>query len=134
MAIVCLTTALGVLFSANKKKRMQVFAELYEFNEQLLLNLKFSKAPLAKVAEPYKHIPAVIRGENVLSGKDVETLSEYIVNLGKSDAQSQVDYLNGRKAQLSKLKEESAADYKRYSSLYLKVFFMVGVLMAVLLA
>ncbi len=134
VAIVCLTTALGVLFSANKKKRMQVFAELYEFNEQLLLNLKFSKVPLAKVAEPYKFVPSVIKGEKVLSGKDGETLAEYIVNLGKSDASSQVDYLNGRKAQLSKLKEDSAADYKKYSSLYIKIFFMAGVLMAVLRA
>lgn len=113
---------------------MQVFAELYEFNEQLLLNLKFGKAPLSKVAEPYKFIPSVIKGEKVLNGKDGETLSDYIVNLGKSDAVSQVDYLNGRKAQLEKLKDESAADYKKYSSLYLKIFFMVGVLMAVLLA
>lgn len=127
-------TALGVFFSAGKKKRMQVFAELYEFNEQLLLNLKFSKAPIAKVAEPYKYIPSVIKGDKVLSGKDGEALSDYIVNLGKSDAQSQVDYLNSRKTQLTKLKEDSAADYKKYSSLYVKIFFMAGVLMAVLLA
>lgn len=125
---------LGIFLSASKKKRMQVFAELYEFNEQLLINLKYGRNPVLKVAEPFKFVPSVIKGEKVLNGKDGEVLSEYIVNLGKSDAVSQVDYLNGRKAQLEKLKNESFNDYKRYSSLYVKIFFMIGVLMAVLLA
>ncbi len=125
---------LGIFLSASKKKRMQVFAELYEFNEQLLINLKYGRNPVSKVAEPFKFVPSVIKGEKVLNGKDGEVLSEYIVNLGKSDAVSQVDYLNGRKAQLEKLKNESFNDYKRYSSLYVKIFFMIGVLMAVLLA
>ncbi len=111
-----------------------MFSELYEFNEQLILNLKFDRKPLDKVAEKYKYIPAVLSGEKILEGKDGETITEYAVNLGKSDALSQIDYLNGRKSALSKLKDESFSDYKRYSSLYVKIFLMIGVLMAVLIA
>ena len=122
------------MLSAGKKKRMQVFSELYEFNEQLILNVKFNRNPVAKVAEPFKFIPEILQGKKILGKADDETISDYIVNLGKSDAVSQVDYLNGRKAALAKLKEDSANDYKKYSSLYVKIFFMVGVLMAVLLA
>ncbi len=113
---------------------MQIFSELYEFNEQLILNLKFARQPVDKVAEPYKYVPEILKGEPVLDGKDGEIISEYIVNLGKSDAMSQIDYLNGRKSSLEKLKEESFTNYKKYSSLYVKIFFMVGVLIAVLLA
>lgn len=129
-----MTTTIGVFLSANKKKRMTVFSELYEFNEQLILNLKFERKPIDKVAEKYKYIPPIIAGEKVLDGKDGETIAEYAVNLGKSDALSQIDYLNGRKAALSKCKDESFSDYKKYTSLYVKIFFMVGVLMAVLIA
>ncbi len=109
---------LGVFLAANKKKKMSVFSELYEFNEQLILNLKFNKNPLEKVAQNFKYVPNILKGQKVLDGKDGEMLSDYAVNLGKSDAMSQIDYLNERREQLLKLKEQSQKDYKRYSSLY----------------
>lgn len=129
-----LTTTLGVFLAANKKKRMQVFSELYEFNEQLIINLKFDKNPLDKVAQRFKHMPVALKGGKVLDGKDGEVISDYFVNLGKSDALSQIDYLNGRKDLLAKYRDESQLNYKKYSSLYVKIFFMIGVLMAVLMA
>ena len=86
------------------------------------------------MAEGFKYVPEMLDGKKVLDGKDGEIISEYTVNLGKSDAVSQIDYLNGRKASLAKCKEESFTEYKKYSSLYVKIFFMIGVLMAVLLA
>ncbi len=128
LAIVALTTSIGTFLSANKKKRMQIFAELYEFNEQLILTLKFSRASIEKIAEPYKFV-----GE-VLEGKEGQFLKDYIQNLGKTDALSQVDYLNERKQILKKYKDESFNDYKKYSSLYVKIFFLIGVMAAVLLA
>lgn len=129
-----LTTSLGIFLSANKKKRMQVFGELYEFNEQLILNFKFSRQPINKIAEKYKFVPPILRGEKLLEGEDGEIISDYAINLGKTDALSQIDYLNGRKAALEKYKNESAVQYKKYSSLYVKIFFLVGVLIAVLIA
>ncbi|MDE5667839.1 MAG: stage III sporulation protein AB [Clostridia bacterium] len=134
ISIVGLTTALGVFLSANKKKRMQVFSELCEFNVRLIMNLKFSKNPLDKVAADFKHIPTALKGGKVLDGKDGEIISDYFLNLGKSDATSQIDYLNGKKEQLQRYRDESQTKYKKYSSLYIKIFFMVGVLMAILMA
>lgn len=125
---------LGTFFSTSKKKKMQVFSELYEFNEKLILNLKFNRAAIGSVAEDFKFIPEILAGHKVLDGKDGEFIDEYFVNLGKSDAVSQIDYLNGRKALLAKRRDESFTDYKKYGSLYVKIFFMIGVLMAVLLA
>lgn len=122
------------MLSAGKKKRMQIYAELYEFNEQLLLNMKFSRRTLDKIASNFKYIPRIVNGEKLLDGEDGETVSDYFTNLGKTDALSQIDYLNARKVQLAKLKEESYTDYKKYSSLYVKIFFLIGVLAAVLLA
>lgn len=134
IAVVALTTFIGTYLSANKKKRMQVFAELYEFNEQLILTLKFSRASIEKIAAPFKFVPDILKGESPLSGNDAEFLKDYTDNLGKTDALSQVDYLSERKTLLKKYKEESFTDYKKYNSLYVKIFFLIGVLIAVLLA
>lgn len=129
-----LTTSVGVLLSANKKKRMQVFSELYEFNEQLILTMKFSRNSIDSVASKFKFIPKILRGERVIAGADEDILRDYCKNLGATDALSQVDYLSERKALLKKYKDDSFAEYKKYSSLYVKIFFMVGVMIAVLLA
>lgn len=129
-----LTTAVGQMASGSKKKRMQVFGELYEFNEQLILNLKYNRLSLKKIAEHYKFVGKIIDGEKVLGGEDGAFISEYTENLGKTDASSQIDYLNGRGVLLKKYKEESYEDYKKYSKLYVKIFFLTGVLIAVLLA
>lgn len=129
-----LTTAIGIFLSENKKKRMQVFAELYEFNEQLILNLKFSRASIDKVASPFRYVPSILNGEKVISGQDTDIIGEYITNLGKTDALSQVDYLTERKTILKKYKEDSFNDYKKCSSMYVKIFFLIGVTIAVLLA
>ena len=133
-AVVALTTLIGTFLSANKKKRMQIFAELYEFNEQLILTLKFSRASIEKIAEPYKFVSEVLDGKDILTGDDGQFLKDYIQNLGKTDALSQVDYLNERKQILKKYKDESFTDYKKYSSLYVKIFFLIGVMAAVLMA
>lgn len=127
-------TSIGTFLSANKKKRMQVFAELYEFNEQLIMTLKFSRASIEKIASPFKFVSHILNGKCPLSGTDAEFVKDYTDNLGKTDALSQVDYLTEKKTLLKKYKEESFADYKRYSSLYVKIFFLIGVLVAVLLA
>ena len=129
-----LTTSRGVFLSAKKKRKMQIFSELYEFNEQLLLNLKFSRQTMDKIAQNFKFVPDILNGKKLFDGRDGEVVSEYVFNLGKSDALSQIDYLNERKAALTKFRDESAENYKKYSSLYVKIFFLLGVLMAVLLA
>ena len=134
MSVAVLVTMIGVFLSAGKKKTMNVFGELYEFNEQLLLNMKFARKPLNKVAENFKYMPSVLNGETVLKGKDGEIIREYISSLGKTDPLSQIDYLNERQSALRKYKEDSIENYKQYSSLYIKIFFMLGVLAAVMLA
>ena len=129
-----LITSIGPLLSANKKRRMQIFAELYEFNERLILTLKFTRSSIDKIAEPFKFVPEILEGKELISGDEGQFLKDYISNLGKTDAMSQVDYLNERKSLLKKYKDDSFNDYKKYSSLYVKIFFLIGVMVAVLLA
>lgn len=134
LAIVVLTSLVGVILSDGKKKRMTIYNELYEFNERLILNMRFSREGLENVASDFKYVLPILRGDNVLYGTDGRFLKEYALNLGKTDPASQIDYLTEKKSQLKKYKEESFSDYKKYGSLYIKIFFMIGVMLAVLLA
>ena len=122
------------MLSAEKRKRAAVFAELYEFNELLLMNLRFGREDIASLAQGFRYMADVAAGKPVLKGADGRFLAEYAGGLGQSDAISQIDYLSERKVYIKKYKDESLADYKKYRSLYIKIFFMLGVLIAVLLA
>lgn len=133
-AIIAATTAVGVLLSADKKKRAAVFAELYEFNERMLINLKFGKQRISQIAADFKYMPDILAGKSILSGDDGQFISQYVKNIGVSDSSSQIDYLNERKQAIKKRMEESGENYKKYSSLYLKMALMIGILIAVLLA
>ena len=123
-----------MLLSAEKKKRAQVFTELYEFNERMLLNLKFGKLRISQIASDFKYMPDIVVGKQLLNGADGQFIADYIKNIGVSDSSSQIDYLNERKSAIKKLMEESADNYKKCSSLYIKIALMIGILIAVLLA
>ena len=133
-AIIAATTAVGVLLSADKKKRAAVFAELYEFNERMLINLKFGKQRISQIAADFKYMPDILAGKSLLGGDDGQFISQYIKNIGVSDSSSQIDYLNERKQAIKKRMDESGENYKKYSSLYIKMALMIGILIAVLLA
>lgn len=123
-----------MLLSAEKKKRAQVFTELYEFNERMLLNLKFGKLRISQIASDFKYMPDIVVGKQPLKGTDGQFITDYIKNIGMSDSYSQIDYLNERKSSIKKMKEESVDSYKKYSSLYIRIALMIGILIAVLLA
>lgn len=133
-AIVVLSAALGVALSANKKKRKTVFSQFYEFNEQLLLNLRYGKNSLYAVAKDYPYVAETINGKIPLDGEDGDIIKSYLKNLGSTDRNSQLEYLTERESVLKKLADESEKDCKKYSSLYLEISLMAGILVAVLLA
>ena len=133
-AIVILSALLGIILTADKKKTMKVFAQFYEFNEKLLLNLKYGRIKVGEIASEYEYVQSVLQGKSLLKGEENEFLQSYISNIGATDAYSQVDYLNERKQSLKKYKDDSEAAYKKYGSLYFKIALMIGILVAVLLA
>lgn len=132
-AVIVCTTLVGAMLSGDKKKKMKVFDELYEFNERLLLNIKFGKASPEKLAADFEYVPKILLGDSVLGGEEGAFIESYVQNIGVTDALSQIDYLTERKTYLKKYKDSSMAEYKKYGSLYVKIFFMIGILIAVLL-
>ena len=120
--------------SAEKKKRRKVFGQFYDFNESLLVNMKYGKDKVSEVAKKYEFVEKAIRGESVLTGEEGAFIAEYVKNIGKTDAKTQIDYLNERKSHLQKYRDKSEEEYKKYSSLYFNLSLMGGILVAVLLA
>ena len=85
-AIIAATTSIGVILSADKKKRAQVYTELYEFNEKMLMNLKFGRMKISQIAAQFRYMPDIVVGKRVLGGDDGRFIDEDIENTGISNS------------------------------------------------
>lgn len=133
-AIVILSAVFGLALSNEKKNKVKVYEQFYEFNEKLIMNLKYGRDKVSKIAADYGYVQKCLNGEKVLSGNEGKFLTEYLSSIGHTDAASQIDYLNERKAELDNLRQSSRNSYKKYGSLYFKLCLMAGILIAVLFA
>lgn len=133
-AIVLLSGGLGLVISTEKKREMKVYAQFYDFNEKLILNLKFNKDKIETVAEEFDQVKRAMKGDEVAKGEDGEILKRYIDQIGNTDAPTQLLFLTEQGQTLQKLKQKSEENYKKYGSLYFKLSLMAGILIAVLLA
>ena len=73
-----LSGALGMAVSAEKKREMKVFAQFYDFNEKLIINLKYGKDKVGKIAEEFDYVQKVMRGGEVIKGEEGDFLKSYI--------------------------------------------------------
>ncbi|MGN1060856.1 MAG: hypothetical protein ACI4QN_03905 [Candidatus Coproplasma sp.] len=133
-AIVILSALLGIVLSADKKRRYKIICEFYDFNESLILNIKYERKRFEEVASGFESVKRVLNGEEVLNGEQGEFIKKYLEGIGTTDAISQIGYLTEMKETLTKYKNESEKNYKKYGSLYLKLCIACGILIAVLLA
>ncbi len=120
--------------SNEKKRQMKIMAQFYEFNEKLILNMRYGKEKISAVAEEFDYVKRSLNGAKPIKGEEGKFIADYIDNLGKTDPYSQIEYLSERRETLKKYKQQSEENYKRYGSLYFKLCLMGGILIAVLLA
>lgn len=120
--------------SADKKKQYKIMCEFYDFNESLMLNIKYERKRFEEILDGFNTVKKALNGEEVIGGEEGEFIKKYLDGIGTTDAQSQISYLGEMKEKLSKYKSESETKYKKYGSLYLKLCIACGILIAVLLA
>ena len=83
-----------------------MYSQLYEYNELLLLNLKFGREDMKKLAAKFGYVSQALDGKPVLKGADAEFIASYCSNLGSTDASSQIDYLNERKSYIKNIRKK----------------------------
>ncbi len=113
---------------------MKAICEFYDFNEKLILNIKYERKKFDEVVREFNTVKRALNGEEIIDGEEGAFVKKYLEGIGTTDAQSQLCYLNEMKQTLGKFKEKSEQDYKKYGSLYIKISLACGILIAVLLA
>ena len=156
IAIIAFTTFCGYLLAKKYRIRKQFFIQLQEFNERFLSEIAYYKRPLREFIAGYAY-----RGEfdillqefvvglengtfhertlsdlptySFLTQEERRFVSDYFLMLGRGDSTSQKGYFSSVKEPLIKLQTKSAESCKKYGDLYIKIGFLCGLLVLILI-
>ena len=160
IAIICFTTFCGYFFAQKYRRRKDFFRQLCEFNERFLSEITYYRRPLPDFAASYEYkgdfhnlltnyfqIAKEQQGirlsfsqgmlDNVgltfLRKEEKSIVEDYFLMLGKGDSASQKMYFTATKENLKKICAQSELDCKKYGDLYIKLGFLFGLLLLILM-
>lgn len=148
VTLVVLCALAGFMLTKKYKFRKIFMYDLYTFNERLISEVNFTRMPLSVFFTKYEYgtdftlLLEKIKNQNFesvqveyryLTIKQKQITEEYFTMIGKSDWKSQSDYLKNVRAELDKEKTETYEEYKKFLSLYVKLGFLLGLVLAILL-
>ncbi len=156
IAIVAFTSFCGYLLAKKYRQKKSFFVQLKEFNERFIGEISYYRRPLIEFVEEYTYKNEFrllledffenIKNErivmkDILSTSDYTFLNEeeknmvgnYFLMLGKGDSASQKAYFSSVKDTLSKLTLQADTTCKKYADLYIKIGFLFGLLILILI-
>lgn len=129
------------------KKRKDFFYNLDLFNERLVNEVSYTKIPLPAFAEKYEFtgdfkkmltdkkddFQAEKYDFEYLTEDEKKFLCDYFRMVGGSDAASQKTYLSALRKEIEERRRTSEDIYKKYFALYLKLGFLAGLVLVILI-
>lgn len=156
IAIVCFTSFCGYLLAKKYRQRKLFLKQLGEFNERFLNEIAYFRSPIREFASKY-----VYKGEfnalledfflgleerayqgrerldfseyTFLTNDEKEFTESYFLMLGKGDSASQKAYFSAAKEQLKRMETEAENAQKKYGDLYVKLGFLCGLFILILI-
>ncbi len=154
VTMVAFTTFCGYLLSKKYRKRKVFFHELNVFNERFLSEIAYYRRPIKEFAVQYvfygefndiltDFFLSVDDGALFYVGDDGEYsflkeeekrfIEEYFRMIGRGDSASQNKYFSSVKNTLTAYKDDTEKESKKYGDLYIKIGFLCGLLILILM-
>ena len=146
LLVVCFTFA-GYLLSQKYKKRKDFYLGFKNFNSKLSTEINFSKNSILKIISELnddtsfnieikkyiKNSVSYVFMDKYLTSDEVQFFYDYLKNLGVSDSETQLNFLNNINESLAEKCDISEKEYKRYKPLYIKLGFLLGLIIGIIL-
>ena len=153
VAIVAFTSFCGYFLSKKYRLRNSFFAELWEFNERFLSEISYYRRPLGEflATSPHKgsfgtfleSFYGALQNEereridlteyDFLTKEEKSFVEDYFSMLGRGDSGAQKTFFSSMKEPLSKIKFDTQTANKKYGDLYIKLGFLCGLLILILI-
>ena len=158
LAIVAFTSFFGYALAKKYRVRKLFFSQFYEFNDRFLSEVNYFKRPIAEVCKRFSYrgefdllLAGFLKkreeyGEKIgnFSGLDLREfpfltedeqsfIGDYFLTIGRSDTHSQKAYFGAAKEKLAEWQKSSEENCKKYGDLYLKLGFLCGLAVLILI-
>ena len=156
IAIVAFTTFCGYMLGKKRREKKEFFIQFALFNERFLHEISYARRPLQEFFSKYTYKKSFLRllerfswcinerltiKENLLTENEFGFLNkeeknvveDYFLMLGKGDSISQKNYFSSAKDSVSTLEKEAVEACKKYGDLYIKLGFLCGLLILILI-
>ena len=156
VAVVAFTTFCGFLLSKKYRRRKLFFQQYAMFNQRFLAEITYYKRPIMEFicGEVYKgefayvleefvtltQSQVLIRGNlldnpafSFLNKEEKRGIEEYFQMLGKGDSVSQKTYFSSMKERIEIQRKTAEEQTKKYGDLYVKIGFLFGLFVLILI-
>ena len=137
--IICcfICTVFGIVLSEKYAKRCKFFKDFSCFNKRLISEVSFGQKRLSEIIEDFspegdfktsisKFSSDVVLPE-YLKADEKALFADYVNGVGKKDKETQLKELNELNVKLSGLSDLSEIELKKYRPLYIKLGFLTGI-------
>lgn len=153
MNIVCgiiaiaLSTFVGYYLSSKWTDKKEFYSDFLAFHSNALKEIEFSKKTLIEISSKFseekdfgKVLKSKLTTPNELNFKpkyltedEIKYLEDYFSALGKGDERSEANFLKGETEAISNKASEATLNEKKYKKLYLKIGFLLGLMIFIVL-
>lgn len=156
IAIVAFSSFCGYKLAGKYRRKKEFFKQFSTFNERFLNELSYYRRPIKEYISKFTY-----KGEfqlllyqfleyidtddkafflildeaqfSFLTQEEKEEISDYFLTLGRGDSQSQKAYFLSGKERINKLRNEAEKTCNRYADLYVKLGFLCGLFILILI-
>ena len=145
--IIC--TFIGYRMSSKYSEKRKFYNSFSSFNKKLLYEVTFTKNSLVRILKNYNEknddFICVLKNKYLLNAKqpaikykyladdENEFFMQYVESIGTGDSESQSVFLTGADKYLDNRLSSSTENEKKYKSLYIKLGFMTGLVVFIIL-
>lgn len=134
-------------FAIKFTLKRKFYNDFYEFNKRYKSELTFKRTTLIKLindnngdSDFYSLLNNYFNNDNKnielikqLSDSEIQFLNSYLNNVGNGDTASQIEFINQSNEMLYELLNNSREEENKYRGLYVKLGFLVGLIIFVLI-
>ena len=156
VSIVAFTSFCGYIFSGKYRKRKSFFRQFNEFNERFLSEISYYRRPIGDFISQYSYkedfdeLLKLFYGQisseedergsfidetsfHFLSQEEKLFVDNYFLMFGRGDSVSQKGYFSSVKEKIVGLRNHAESEAKKYGDLYIKLGFLCGLLILILI-
>ncbi len=142
--LLIISTFLGYILSEKFNKRKIFYQRFQVFNNKLKNEIAFSKKTINELVlsldldnDFNKKLYAYIKENNTdekinyIKNEEYEFFLNYLTSIGNGNVDSQLNFINNAEQEIKKYLSESIDNEKKYRILYIKIGFLIGLILLI---